>query len=1050
MLATLTVNSFADTQINTDGVLTLREAVEVVQQGNTNGLDSTTIANQISGIPLGNNDTINFATSLNGATITLDRANLGQISFGKSLTISVDRIALPAGVTVNADDPTPGRTGHGIRVFNITDPSNGTNTPLVTLSGLTLKGGDVGGFPGQGGAIRSEARLVVRDCTITENEADFGGGIYVQVARGATTREVLKIENSLIEDNDAGTGGGVAIVSGDGAAPTTDTIVITAGTTISDNKAIDGGGVYAELYGATMTIADSSLVLNESAQFATAPSGRGGGLYAVLGDEASLQLIGTTVEENDGSFGAGLYVNVFAQSTLRLEDSTVVGNEATADGGGAFVAASNSTVEVVGSFFRQNDATNSGGGLFGHSVGGSTLTIDDTEFELNSAAFGGGLYVDVFAASAEIYESSFVSNDATVSGGGVYAALNDDGAMVEIANSKITLNEALSQNEGGGGGVFGIIASNADATLEIRDSQITGNIAVDGGGVRVDMAGFGHTQANGSEFIIERSRVEGNRAVNRGGGILTTIGAGGKATVSESVITGNDAGIALLGTGQTNRILNAGGGMYAYLWADLTAPTLTIAGSEFSFNKAGQHGGGLALCTKREQGSLTTSQLSVYNTTFSGNQAGHTTAVDPDPGKGGGVYLAMFQSDGQALDARFQNTTITNNIADQGGGVWSYVPLTFPDSQTDVRLTNSIASANKKHNGDASNLYGSFNIPLTRFNIIGAGDTVFTTITTWTHDTPNGEMHEQKPLLNQLEMVSNSPSGNIFTNDPKLTVLTWHGGPTRTHRPRNDSLALDAGSNALAIIPFTTMLLTTDQRGTGFRRSVDLPGVVGRPEGPVDIGAYEIGVPKVIEVNIRQTFPFTHPEYAFSTVVGSGEQLRTVPVGGADSIEVWFSEQVTVTAGAITVQSAHIGPLTGATTTRATMATWQLISGTFTYDQLILRIDDVGVNGLAGRLDGNWDNPDFLGDTGTDTFPSGNNVVDADDDFTFRFTVLTGDFNHDNIVNSADYVIWDKNKTVTSGATHSMGDANGDGAVNSTDWDIWRSQFGLDFRVWPT
>ena len=33
MLAILTVNSLSDTHINTDGVLTLREAVEVVQQG---------------------------------------------------------------------------------------------------------------------------------------------------------------------------------------------------------------------------------------------------------------------------------------------------------------------------------------------------------------------------------------------------------------------------------------------------------------------------------------------------------------------------------------------------------------------------------------------------------------------------------------------------------------------------------------------------------------------------------------------------------------------------------------------------------------------------------------------------------------------------------------------------------------------------------------------------------------------------------------------------------------------------------------------------------
>ena len=60
MMATLTVNSLADAHINTDGVLTLREAVEVVQQGSTNGLDSTTIANQISGSLVSDN-TIRFA-----------------------------------------------------------------------------------------------------------------------------------------------------------------------------------------------------------------------------------------------------------------------------------------------------------------------------------------------------------------------------------------------------------------------------------------------------------------------------------------------------------------------------------------------------------------------------------------------------------------------------------------------------------------------------------------------------------------------------------------------------------------------------------------------------------------------------------------------------------------------------------------------------------------------------------------------------------------------------------------------------------------------------
>lgn len=193
LLAILTVNSLADSHINMDGVLTLREAIEVVQQGNTNGLDATTIANQISG-SLASNNTITFAQNLDGGTVTLDLA-FGQMSFSKSLTI--DAGGLSSGITINGNDPTPAHTGQGIRIFNITDPTSGAAPPLVTIVGMTLKGGDVGGLLGRGGAIRSEARLVLRDCTFTDNEADLGGAIYVRVASGKSMLVSGSISNGI-------------------------------------------------------------------------------------------------------------------------------------------------------------------------------------------------------------------------------------------------------------------------------------------------------------------------------------------------------------------------------------------------------------------------------------------------------------------------------------------------------------------------------------------------------------------------------------------------------------------------------------------------------------------------------------------------------------------------------------------------------------------------------------------------------------------------------------------------------------------------------------
>jgi hypothetical protein len=357
MLATFTVNiDFDEDDGILDGEISLRDAV----------------------VAAGPNDRIDFNSSLDGATIPLSIAR-GPIDIERSVTI--DASMLPAGITIDANDPTPGHTGQGIRVFNIDDPTNGSNPPLVTLIGLTLTGGDVGGISPEGGAIRSAAPLVVRDCTIIENEADVGGGIYVQVAGGASSREVLRIESSVIHRNDADTGAGVAIVSGSAGAPTSDTALIT-GTIISDNKAIDGGGVYAKIHGATVTIAEGTVELNES-------SSRGGGVFAQLDDGATLMVSGSLLEHNDASRGAGAYAKVFGESTLRLDQNTFYDNEATSDGGGVYAMVSNANVEVLRSDFRSNDARGRGGGLYAHVLNDSKLRLDENTFQGNEAASGG-------------------------------------------------------------------------------------------------------------------------------------------------------------------------------------------------------------------------------------------------------------------------------------------------------------------------------------------------------------------------------------------------------------------------------------------------------------------------------------------------------------------------------------------------------------------------------------------------------------------------------------------------------------------------------------
>lgn len=97
-------------------------------------------------------DTIEFDSSLGGETILLTE---GQLTISESVTIdaTIDG-AGPSqellGITIDAsgNDPTPDDdNGDGTKIFNI----SGGSSDQVEINGLTLTGGDEGGFGG--GAI---------------------------------------------------------------------------------------------------------------------------------------------------------------------------------------------------------------------------------------------------------------------------------------------------------------------------------------------------------------------------------------------------------------------------------------------------------------------------------------------------------------------------------------------------------------------------------------------------------------------------------------------------------------------------------------------------------------------------------------------------------------------------------------------------------------------------------------------------------------------------------------------------------------------------------
>jgi hypothetical protein len=217
--AVLTVNTAAD-ETAADNALSLREAIGVVNSQSEAGLSPAERA-QISGT-LGSNDTIVFASSLNGQTIKLTN---GELLINKDLTI-----AGPGAGQLTV-------SGGGVsRDFEV---DSAQSTIKVVLSGLTISNGNAFGGWG-GGVYNGGENLTLSGCTLSGNSAMAGGAIFNYFG-------TVTVSGCTLSDNHADLeGGGIANDRG---------TMTVSNCTISGNTASDpgnagpggigeGGGIY--------------------------------------------------------------------------------------------------------------------------------------------------------------------------------------------------------------------------------------------------------------------------------------------------------------------------------------------------------------------------------------------------------------------------------------------------------------------------------------------------------------------------------------------------------------------------------------------------------------------------------------------------------------------------------------------------------------------------------------------------------------------------------------------------------------------------------------
>jgi hypothetical protein len=212
-------------------------------------------------------------------------------------------------------------------------------------------------------------------------------------------------------------------------------------------------------------------------------------------------------------------------------------------------------------------------------------------------------------------------------------------------------------------------------------------------------------------------------------------------------------------------------------------------------------GGGLYWqAAQRDQG------LSVENSTISGNQSS---------GAGAGAYLFAYSDyDGTAMASfgtgpvSFRNSTIASNTASgavsSGGGLFEngYTQASATDPAA-VGLSSTIVAGNTPTDLGVAGTSSGFDAG----NSLVQGD------------------------VTGIPFTQNPAGSNVLGANPQLGPLKDNGGPTDTHLPGAGSPAIDAGvANGLS----------TDQRGTGFPRTINDPNVADHSGSDgTDIGAVE-------------------------------------------------------------------------------------------------------------------------------------------------------------------------------------------------------------------
>ena len=262
----------------------------------------------------------------------------------------------------------------------------------------------------------------------------------------------------------------------------------------------------------------------------------------------------------DGSGTRHSGLHIIESEDVAIENNTIRKNKSTSDGG-EIKATRCSYLKILRNTIEQNKTDSNGGGIY---VERSTFVVSDNVIQHNTAKLAGGgiaIHAGGTTLDSHINRNQIAGNQ----------------TQVRIASLEHDLLKVFTDPRGGGGGV-----SLFDASPNISDNRIVGNVSARGGGVECHRGAYPKIVRNRFERNIAEKRGAGEDLDGDGGGVAVSDFNPNFISNRETIELEENEFIA-------NVAEDDGGGFHC------TALTnVSIAGGEFRDNMAANNGGGLS------------------------------------------------------------------------------------------------------------------------------------------------------------------------------------------------------------------------------------------------------------------------------------------------------------------------------------------------------------------------------------------------------------------------------------------------------------------------